>query len=137
MAFRTRREKRYLNLRQSGFLRFEARAISKVSTRVCPYLRAMMKERHDLMRESQKMGRTLRQYEDSIKELYQTNKWLKRNRVGKIVADPWRMFREYEDKFKAKFPQYSSPWTKRWKNWRDFQAKIERTIKRQGGYATA
>ena len=135
MAFRTRREARYLKLRQHGFLRFEARALSKVSTRVCPYLRNMMKERLGLMRESQKLGRTLRQYEDSIKELYQTNKWLTRNRVGRIVADPWRMFREQEDKFKAKFPQYTSPWQKRWRDWRQFQAKIEKTMRRQEGAA--
>jgi len=137
MAFRTRREARYLKLRQHGFLRFEARPLSKVPTRVCPYLRAMMKERLKQMRDSQKMGRTLRQYEDSIKELYRTNKWLKKNRVGKIVADPWRMFRDYEDKYKAKFPQYSSPHEKRWKDWRQALGKIERTIRRQQGLAMA
>ena len=135
MAFRVRREARYVKLRQAGFLRFEARALSKVPTRICPYLRDMIKERRDMLRQARKMGAKLKDYEDQIKELYRTNNWLKRSRVGKIVADPWRFFRDYEDKFKAKFPQYTSPHEKRWKDWREFQSKIERTMRRQEGLA--
>lgn len=135
MAFRTRRENRYTKLRNVGFLRFEARPLSRVPTRICPYLREMMRERTAMLKRARTMGTSLRQFEEQIKELYRTNKWLKKNRVGKIVADPWRMFRDSEDKYKVKFPEYDSPWQKRWKDWRTFQGKIERTIRKQKGLA--
>ncbi len=131
MAYRTRREARYVKLRQAGFLRFEARPLSKVLPRICPYFMDMIKGRRDMKGRAQKMGATEKQFEAQIKELYKTNGWLKRNRVGKIVADPWRMFRDAEDLWKAKFPQYDSPWMKRWKDWRNFQKKIERTLAKQ------
>lgn len=133
MAYRTRREGRYKKLRDVYFLRSEARPLSKIPTRVCPYLRALMRERRDLARRAIAQGKTIGQFEDQIKELYRVNRWLKRNRVGKIVADPWKMLRDYEDKFKAKNPQYTSPWEKRWKDWGEFQRRIERTIAKQRG----
>ena len=131
MALRTRRMARYGRLRRIGFLKFEAFALSKVTPSITPYLREMMAERGKLFSDSLGMKRSRRQFEESIRELYKTNRWLKRNRVGKIVADPWRMFRDFEDKFKAKNPQYTSPWQKCQKSLRDFIAKIERTIKTQ------
>lgn len=133
MAYRTRRENRYLRLRQHGFLKFEARPLSRVPVKVCPYFRDMMKERQAQMRKSQKMGRTLKQFEDSIKELYWTNNWLKENRIQQIVVDPWQMFRDAEDKFKAKNPKYESPWMPRQRKLRDFISKVERTLAKQKG----
>ena len=100
---------------------------------VCPYLRAMLDERKEQGKKAQAMGKTLKEFELQIRELYRVNRWLKRNRAGKIVADPWRMLRDFEDKFKAKNPQYTSPWMKRWVKWRDFLGKIERTIALQKG----
>lgn len=129
--YRTRREARYLRLRQFGFLPFESRPLSWVPTKVCPYLRDMMVDRRDMVRKMVKDGKTRKQVEDSIKDLYRASNWLKKNRVGKIVADPWKMLREFEDKWKVKQPQYTSPWMKRQQTWRDFQAKIEKTLKRQ------
>jgi len=135
MAFRTRRQARYLRLRNSFFLPFEARPLSKIPTKICPYLRAMIKERKEMARKAQAQGKTLTQFADQIKELYRINKWLKLNRAGKIVADPWKMLRDFEDKWKSKNPQYTSPWMKKWKQWRDFQRMIEPTLRKQRGIA--
>ena len=135
MAYRTRRETRYMKLRNAGFLRFEARPLSKVPSKVCPYLRAMMEERRDWLRKEQKAGKTLKEYEAEIRELYRAKDWTKKNRVGKTVADPWKMLREFEDKWKDKQPQYTSPWQGRQKKWRDFQRMLEPTLKKQMGMA--
>jgi len=131
--YRTRREARYIKLRKYGFTRFEARPLSKVPTSVCPYFRELMRERQALMKKALKMGKSEKEYTDSIKELYRVNRWAKVNRAGKIVADPWKMLREYEDRWKQKNPNYTSPWMKRWRNWKDFQRKVENTLRKQRG----
>jgi len=135
MALKTRRMQRFANLRRLQFMKFEAFALSKVSPAVTPYFREMMRERAEMAAKAFKMGKTEREFEAQIKELYRVNGWVKRNRAGKVIADPWKMFRSFEDKFKAKRPEYTSPWQKRQKNLRDFIAKYERSIKLARGMA--
>jgi len=125
-----RRHERYLKLRQAGFLPFEARPLSRVPSYV-PYFRAIVKERRDLERKALKMGTKRAAFEGQIRELYRVNGWLKKNKASKVVADPWAMLRDFQDKFKDKNPQYDSPWEKRQRNWRDFQSRIEKTLARQ------
>ena len=134
---RTRRMIRFSNLRRLQFLKFEAFALSKVSPGVTPYFRELMKDRAELAAKAFKMGRTVREFESEIKELYKVNNWLKRDRRGHIIADPWKMFRAFEDKFKQRKPEYTSPWMKRQKNLRDFISKYERTIKQARGVQNA
>ena len=129
MALKTRRMMRFQALRKLQFMKFEAFALSKVSPAITPYFREMMKERAELAAKAFKMGKTEREFEAQIKELYRINNWIKRDRKGRRIADPWKMFRSFEDKFKAKRPEYTSPWQKRQKNLRDFIAKYERSIK--------
>jgi hypothetical protein len=131
---KTRRMQRFANLRRLQFTKFEAVPLSKVSPAITPYFREMMKERAEMAAKAFKMGVTGRQFEAQIKELYRVNRWVKRNRAGQIIADPWKMFREFEDKFKQKTPAYTSPWQKRQKNMRDFVAKLERTIRIGSGH---
>jgi len=132
MAFRTRRQNRYSRLRSAGFLPFEARAMSKVPLRVCPYMKQLAKDRYKDFLKAKAEGMTRAGWQDKIKKLYSDNHWL---RAGKrrIEADPWKMLREYEDRWKDKNPQYTSPWQKRWRDWKDYQRKIEATIKKQKG----
>jgi hypothetical protein len=132
---KTRRMQRYANLRRLQFLKFEAFPLSKVSPAVTPYFREMMKERAEMAAKAFQMGATQKEFEDQIKELYRVNRWVKRNKAGRIIADPWKMFRSFEDKFKQKAPAYTSPWQKRQKNMRDFIAKYERSIKLARGMA--
>ena len=136
MAFRTRRQNRYSKLRQAGMLPFEARPLSKVPFKICPYMRRLISERASELGKARRQGATQRQWEDHIKGRYAKNKWLRAGKV-RIEADPWRMLRDYEDKWRAKQPQYTSPWQKRYRQWKDFVGKVERTIARQKGEAVA
>jgi len=116
MVLKTRRQTRYAFLRKGeAFFPFEARAAK-----------------------FQKSGGTLKQWEDHIKELYKKNGWLTdRIRAGKryTIADPWRMLRDYEDRWRARQPEYSSPWEARYRKMKDFWDKFERTRVKQRGLA--
>jgi hypothetical protein len=138
MAFRTRRQQRYSQLRNGYgknmpglFLPFEARVLSRVPINRVPYMRMVIRERQDMYRKAVAMGTTQKKWEDQIRELYQVSNWLKKNRAGKVMADPWKMFRDHGEKYKARHPEYDSPWEKSQKDWRDFQKKVERTLAKQ------
>jgi hypothetical protein len=136
MAFRTRREQRYVTLRKAHLLPFEARPMSRVPMiqyKMVPYLAEALKVRQEMWKKAVEMKISVIKWEAQIKELYKVNGWLTKTRTGKIVADPWSMLRDYEDKWRAKYPQYESPWQKRQKNWRDFLPKAEKTIQKQQG----
>jgi len=134
MAFRTRRQARYLRLRNSGFLPFEARALSRVPTKICPYMRQLIVERLEYLRAAQESGATKTQYEDKVKRLYKDEKWLRAGKI-RVDADPWKMLRDYEERWRVKNPQYTSPWEKKWRDWQDFQRKLENTMRKQRGLA--
>ena len=128
---RTRRQARYIHCRKMGLLPFEARPMSRVPSNV-PYFKAMLKERREMFKKAQQMKTTQAQWETQIKELYRVNKWQKLGRTGKIVADPWHMLRQQEEKYRQKYPQYESPWQPRGRNFKDFQRKQEKTLAREG-----
>ena len=130
--FKTRRQEHYVKLCNAGFLKFEAYPLSKVPWKT-PYLQGLVRQRQRRLKDSVQAKITIRQYEDSIKALYRSNRWLKRNRVGKIVADPWRMLRDAEDKWKEQQATYESPWVRKYKDFRDFRARIERIMRQQRG----
>ena len=129
MAFRTRRQHRYQILRLAGMLPFEARELSRVPFKV-PYMDALIRERHKRYEVAlaKKMSRA--EYERQIKTMYFDGKWRKRTRTGRIVYDTWAMLRDFEDKYRAKHPDYESPWEKRRKAWKDFVGKLERTYQK-------
>lgn len=130
MAFKTRRQSRYLLLRSAGLLPYEARPLSKVPLKSTPYMRALVKERQGEYRQAAKAKVGLRGYEAQIKDKYDKAGWLTAGK-WRIRRDPWKMLRDYEDKWRAKNPQYTSPWEKRWRDWKGFVDKAERTIARQ------
>ena len=132
---RTRRQNRYIKLRSVGFLPFESRALSKVPFKICPYMRQLIKDRQMDFRQTKREGATQAQWENRIKDQYKRERWLRPDKKGKLVADPWTMLRDYEDRWRAKEPEYTSPWEKKWRNWRDFLGKIERTMQKQRGVA--
>ena len=134
MAFRTRRQERYLKLRQAGFLPFESRALSSVALKRCPYMRHLIRERAGMLAEAKRDRATVKQWQNRIKEMYNTNKWLRAGKL-RIEADPWKMLRDYEDRWRAKRPEYTSPWQPRRRKWRDFVERTERTLQRQKGLA--
>lgn len=132
MAFRTRRQNRYYKLRNAGFLPFEARPLSKVPFKICPYMRQLIRDRQIDFLKAKKEGATRAQWENRIKELYSKEKWLRAGKRG-IEADPWKMLRDYEDRWRQKQPQYTSPWEARYRAWKDFYTKLERTMQKQRG----
>lgn len=131
--YKTRRRARYERLRDSGFTNFEARGLSRVSPRV-PYMLPLMKER--LAEYTRAIERAKRQ---EIAEADFNKQWLthiKRRYIMKgwrHKGDPWgvtvtyRMLKDKEKEYKYKHPDYTSPWVKRQKAWRDFIGKLEAT----------
>lgn len=132
MALKTRRQSRYALLRNAGFLPFEARPLSRVPSNV-PYFRQLVMDRANDARAAKARGVTRGQYEDKIKGQYRREGWLKKDRLGKVVADAWQMLRAFEDRYRARQPEYESPWEPRGRKLKDFIAKIERTMATQRG----
>ena len=132
MPYRTRRQSRYERLRKCGFVGFEARALSRVSIRV-PYMMPLMKKRLEeygrAKKRAQRQGLSevdfSRQWLTFIKRRYIMKKWRHGHETWDVTVG-FRMLKEAERQFKYKRPQYDSPWEKRQKQWRDFEAKIDR-----------
>lgn len=132
---KTRRQQRYAVLRSAGFLRFEARPLSRVPIRTVPYMTGLIRERKELYRDAKRQKATIARYEAEIKALYRANKFTKTDWRGKDAGDPWAFLRDYEERYRAKYPAYESPWEKRRRTWKDFLVRIERQIdeQRHGG----
>lgn len=127
MAFRSRRQHRYLILRDTGFLKFEARELSKIPFNI-PYMDTLIKERYKAAKDAARDKITERGWKKIITNMYFDKGFTKTDKkTGKKTPDAWQMFRDFEFKFKSKHPEYESPWEKRRKNWKDFVAKIEKT----------
>ena len=130
MAFRTRRQNKYLRLRRLSFLPFEARPFSRFAFIKVPYFKGMIEDRIEMFQEAQRDGLSIRQWEARIKKFYDDNRWLKAGK-RRIQADPWKMLKDYENKYRDKHPEYTSPWEPKWKDWKGFLARAERTIQKQ------
>lgn len=90
----------------------------------------MIEDRVTLLHEGIAEGITKVEWLRRIKGLYDTNKWLRAG-IERIERDPWKMLRDYGDRWRARLPQYESPWEKRGRRWQDFQQRVERTIEKQ------
>lgn len=132
-TLKTRRQRRYEKLRHSGFLPFEARPLSRVPPKICPYFRQLIMTRLAYVGAAKRAKATRKDYENKIHELYEKNGWFRINKKGQAVADPWTMLRDYEDQWRDKQPDYSSPWEERQRDWRNFMSMLENTLKRQRG----
>jgi len=133
MAFRPRRQLRYEKLRDSGFLPFEARALSKVPPQT-PYMIDMITERRKFVKDYRTKGFSDKQIVGQLKQYYIDNEFLK-HKIGKrATLDPWKMLRHWEDQYKDHMPDYTSPWQKRQKSWVKYTAKAEKTLARQRGW---
>lgn len=90
----------------------------------------MIEDRVMLLREGIAEGITKAEWLRRVKGLYDKNKWLRAG-IERIERDPWKMLRDYGDRWRARQPQYESPWEKRGRRWQDFQRRVERTIEKQ------
>lgn len=118
----------------------ECKEFSKQAWKGVPYWKQFVQDRQGSLRKAVRMGRasgdsdtqTVTDYIKGVKLIYKGKGWLKRVR-GRIKLDVWKMLRDYEDKYRARKPQYESPWQKRQRRMssEDFHAKAERTMQRQ------
>lgn len=127
----TRRQQRYSKLRHNGFCAFEAKPLSEIPIKIVPYMKPLIRERRRMFAEALRDKLTAAQWEAQIKAYYFKHRFLKPNRLGKDVPNPWAMVKDFEDKYKDKYPVYESPGPKKRRIWGDFMAKIERTIATQ------
>ena len=124
--YKTRRQQRYEKLRGKGgtlFLAQEAQVLSKVPSYV-PYIRAMVRDRLAVVNKLVSKGYSKTRIEEALKMKYEAEGFTKPR--GRL--DVWAYLRRYEDDWKNKHPEYSSPSQKRRKNFVDFQRKLEGSL---------
>lgn len=115
---------------QYGFMKFEAQVLSKVPTNV-PYMKDFMKDRQAMFKKAIAEKSSKAEYQRRVANLYQGNRWLKKTKIGRIVADPWRALRDYEDRWRDKMPAYESPWERRYRGFRAYTAQVDADLKRR------
>jgi len=128
MYFRTRRQRRYFKLRELGFLKGEAFHLSKVPFRV-PYMDVLMRDRFRKLQEAVRAGKSRKQFEDEIRKWYVQNYYFRMTKRGPRL-DPWKMLRDFEHAYRKAHPEYTSPWEKRRRKFRDFMQKAEKTLQK-------
>lgn len=128
----------YRAWRRAGFLPFEARAYSRTTRPVegkrrikvepvpfnVPYVRNMIRQRYQLMKDSFARGMTYKQYKNMILNLYK-----KTDRINPKTGKPdaWKTLREWEERGKDDFPDYESPGGKKpRKSRKDFKKKMRK-----------
>lgn len=127
---KTRNGKRHARALQHGFMPYEADVLAKVPL-TTPYVRSLYKERREEY-EAYAKDHSEAEWADYIRKRYESKGWLTAGKFD-IIYDAWKMIRDYEHRFRARFPQYESPWEKRTRSRGNFIAKAERTIARQKG----
>lgn len=136
----TRRDQRIKLLLKAGFLPFEAKELSKVNMAYVPWFKQLVIDRKKELAEYRMAGKEplpedafQKIWREYVLEAYKKHGWYKPVGLGRIILDVWKLARKYEDAYKAKFPEYNSPWQKSGKNRVDFLAKLDRTIAKQAG----
>ena len=137
--YKTVRAKRYEKLRFNGFLKFEARVISRLALSKMPYINDMIKGRRAEYDAKAKLAkrkgwpewRFERWWITHIKLRFYGKKWKlnKREKWGATVA--FRMLKTFEREYKDRHPGYDSPEAKRRKKTRPAMAAIDREYDRK------
>jgi len=83
-----------------------------------------MKERFKDYKQAFKEEWSRAKWERSIKKQYREYNWFD----NKGRADPWQMLRDFEHGYRAKHPEYESPWEKRRQKMKDFIAVVEKEL---------
>jgi len=127
--YKTRRARRYQLLRNSGFLPFEAMTLSKIPLKI-PFFDILVKERFKRKEKAIKEGWTKKRYTDTIKKDYTDNNWMVRKGKRILPTSVYNMFRHYEDAYRQKYPNYTSPWEKRRKDFMESTRAVETSVKK-------
>ncbi|KKN45079.1 hypothetical protein LCGC14_0686610 [marine sediment metagenome] len=129
--FKTLRQRRYEDLRNAGFLEFEARPLSKIKRNV-PYLKDITRDRQKLLKRAERKNWTAGQFSASIKAKYRGKNWLTKDAKGRTKLDPHKLVKATERQFKDDHPDYVSPWRKRKQKFNTFVSKFEQRQPRRG-----
>ena len=123
--YRAQRQHRYETLLKEGFMGFEARALSAVKFKV-PYMKSMRNERKKEYKEARKNKQKKASYIADLLEKYRNEEWLREKKEGYTIADPWRMLKHFEEKYKAAHPAYKTPDKKAIAEQKKLQDKLDR-----------
>lgn len=114
-------------MKAAGFLPFEYRELRKVPFSV-PYMRPLIKARLKQHLAYIAEGNTEKQWHKFIRQEYRNHDWMQNG-----IYDVWQMLRDREHRYRARHPDYESPWeSKRVKrSSADFERKFGNTIEKQ------
>ena len=109
------RRRKYDYLIRNGFLPIEAREFSKTSRSgmSAPYYLRMIRSRRRTYDNAIRYGWTEREYRNYIKQKYLNNNFLKQDKIGRWILDPWKLLRYEEERAHRLGEEYESPWRKR------------------------
>lgn len=99
------RQSRYRRLRRLGFLSFEARELSSLTTqtwRDTPYIVELIRERVKTYTQAKEEEFSYREWLSIIREWYTDHDW---------GRDFWRMFRQKRQEYIDKHPEYDPDYT--------------------------
>ncbi len=105
------RNYRYLRLR--GFGQIESRTLATMDLAV-PYARQMVQDRLYAVSDMLRMGFSQDVIAAAIYKDYVDAGRTKADAIGRLIIDPWKMLREYEDAWKAAHPEYIPPSRSKW-----------------------
>jgi hypothetical protein len=106
--YRPQRQARYEKLLHEGFLGFEARPLSEIKFKV-PYMKELRKARLIEYRQARQAKVKKADYVARILARYEDNLWVRETKYNQLIADPWRMVKQFESKYKLLHPEYKSP----------------------------
>lgn len=116
-------------MRDSGFIRIEAQYLSVIPFYV-PYILPMIRARRKDFQRALDRDWSRDRFETSIRRMYVERGWTFRTKWRRVYPQPWDMLREWEQKYRDKHPDYSSPWEPRLRRMRKSMRKIEATIEK-------
>jgi hypothetical protein len=131
--YKSRRQRRYENLKTAGFLPFEAVGLSKIAVnRMPPYMRQMIQDRSKEVIKAKKDGWSKQKFVDEIKGKYHDKRWAIRTKKGNIHSNSvFSLLRDYEDAYRVKNPDYVSPWENRNKQYDTAIKKASKTVRQR------
>ena len=125
--YKTQRQRRYALVRDSGFSKPEAAELSKMTMAQLntPYIKRMIAERSRLYSKAMAAELSEAEFHRRMK-LKSHAKGHTKQRNGKRVPDIWAQLRDYEDDYKAKHPNWKSPFVKKLRDFVAFQSAFEK-----------
>ena len=113
----TIRQRKYDYLVKMGFYPNEATELSRTSRKgmSAPYFRRMVRSRKRSIENLKNTGKSESEIKTYIKNKYIANGWLRKDSLGRLRIDVWKLLRFHEEQSYDRGEEYESPWKKRGK----------------------